>query len=109
MGTVLHIAHQLPDIRVEKMMLGGKDLGFDVQIAVQKFISFSFDELKSCKVHLFDSGALDQFGFKRDSVNQIKEIIGTVNPDIIHAHDIYNAYFTSQATHQKFVYDDHEF
>ncbi len=109
METVLHIAHQLPDIRVEKMMLAGKDIGFDVQVVAQKFSSFSFEELESCTVHLFDSGALDQFGFKRNSINQIKKIIDNVNPDIIHAHDIYNAYFTSQATHQRFVYDDHEF
>ncbi|RMG42467.1 MAG: hypothetical protein D6732_00940 [Methanobacteriota archaeon] len=106
---ILHITHTLPDIRVEKMMLGGKDLGFDVEIAVERFNGFWFKDLEHTRVHIFPSSAMDQFGFRKTSVTAIQDIIKKVDPDIIHAHDIYIAHFVSQATDRRFVYDDHEF
>ncbi len=105
---VLHIAHYLPDVRVEKMMLAGKALGFQVEIATETFRKFTFEELNGTPIHYYQASLSDHFGWSNNAGMKLTSIVEEVDPDIIHAHDIYNAHFVSHLN-RNLVYDDHEF
>lgn len=108
MTKILHVGHQIPDVRVEKMMLAAKDFGFKVEIATERIKNFTFEPLKGTPVHFYKASVKDHFGWANNAKERLKEIVEEVDPDIIHAHDIYNAHFVADID-RPLVYDDHEY
>ena len=89
-------------------MLAGKDLGYQVEVATESFKNFTFDELQGVPIHYYHASLSDHFGWTNNAGVQLASIVEMVDPDIIHAHDIYNAHFVSHLD-RNLVYDDHEF
>ncbi|MHA2033420.1 MAG: glycosyltransferase, partial [Candidatus Kariarchaeaceae archaeon] len=68
----------------------------------------ALNQAKEFKQRQFQYGALEQFGMKRKrSLAQIKDIIDEFDPDLLHAHDLYNAVLASQFD-LPWIYNDHE-
>ena len=108
---ILHLSHEsLPDWRVEKSAITASKLGHEVIFAGRK-PSNDYSRKTFSKIFEINWTAKARMGipFYWHSVKrQVQRIIKQVNPDIVHAHNIFSAKMISELE-LPFVYDDHEY
>ncbi len=105
---VLHISKKLPDVRVEKCIIGDRKDGHDVAFAGYSNDTPIFDEIRDIKQYTYRFGHAHTFGPKRhESIEDLQMAIEDFDPDFLHVHDIY---FAILAMHldRPWLYNDHE-
>lgn len=105
---ILHLGQNIPDARVEKSMITDLDAGNKVALVGTNINSFTFDKLSDVPCFTMKVGFKEQIGRADNSVkSQLASFIEDFDPDVIHAHDIYNAGF-ARLFDIPFLYNDHE-
>jgi hypothetical protein len=107
---ILHLSDStLPDSRIEKSAFSSKKKGDSVYFGgpVNKEYRSVFEEMYEIT---WTSGSRNKYHFQWNSVKkQMKNVIQSAKPDIIHAHDIFTAKMVTEIDNYPLVYDDHEF
>lgn len=109
MKKILYVADGFPDARVEKGIITGLKNGFQIGIAYWNKYNPIFEELNDVPHWHFPMDAKTQVGLSsKTSITALTNIVEDFKPDIIHAHDIFNARIAVKLN-IKLVYDDHEY
>jgi hypothetical protein len=107
---ILHLSDStLPDSRIEKSAFSSKKKGDSVCFGgpVNKEYRSVFEEMYEIT---WTSGSRNKYQFQWNSVKkQMKNVIQSAKPDVIHAHDIFTAKMVTEIDNYPLVYDDHEF
>lgn len=108
---ILHISDDpLPDARVERMAYLSKRRGWKTFFAGPGFSSFALNEEVFDRFYPVSWNRYVRLGFPplfQQIKEKLRKVIEKVNPDIIHAHDVFAAKMVCDVGHP-FVFDDHE-
>lgn len=108
---VLHISDDpLPDTRVEKMAYLSRKRGWRTFFASPAFRSYALNEKVFESLHYVPWNRYVRLGFQpffQRVKNKLRGVIKKLNPDIIHAHDVFAAKMVSDLG-WPLVFDDHE-
>ena len=107
---ILHLSHDgLPDWRVEKAATSAHNQGHELIFLGRTSKNFKGNIFSKVFGINWTSKALMGLPFYWNSVKKrIRKVVLEVNPDIIHAHNIFSAKIASELK-IPFIYDDHEF
>lgn len=104
---VLHVSDDpLPDARVEKMAYLSKKKGWEVFYAGPSSRSFALSTRVFDTLHCVPWNRYVRLGFQKNK-RKLRRIVEELNPDIIHAHNIFAAKMVCDFR-CPFVFDDHE-
>jgi len=109
---ILHLSHNgLPDIRVERAALTGKNAGYYVYFAGPFFKNTAlpvklFNDFYDLPFNKFANAKLPYYW--RALKRKISEILTKCKPDLVHAHNIVAAKLISEFS-IPFIFDDHEY
>ena len=107
---ILHLSDtSLPDWRIEKSALSSKKRDDSIYFAGPRKCRYNsiFDKIYEIS---WTSNSRNKFPFHWNSVKkQMLHTIREINPDIIHAHNIFSAKMVTEIGDYPFVYDDHEY
>ena len=106
---ILHLSHEsLPDWRVEKSAIMSSKLGHEVIFAGRKpsndYSRKTFSKI--CEINWTAKARMGIPFYWHSVKRQVQRIIKQVNPDIVHAHNIFSAKMISELE-LPYVYDDH--
>jgi len=108
---VLHVSDDpLPDARVEKMAYLSEKMGWQTFFAGPGFGGFALGEAFFEALHYIPWNRYVRLGippFWQRTKRKLKSIVQKLNPDLIHAHDVFAAALTCDLGYP-FVFDDHE-
>ena len=105
---ILHLGIKLPDARVEKSIISDMKRGGNVALAITRGSEFAVDQNLDIIKSYFEFGFWQQIKVKKNpTYGQINHIISEFDPDLIHAHDIYNASIADKLD-LPIIYNDHE-
>ena len=108
---ILHLSDSsLPDWRIEKAAISSKNIGHEVYFAGRPTSPSHQSVFKKIYLVNWSSRSRNKFPIYWHSLKkQMKQIFKEVNPDIIHAHNIFSAKMAKEIGEYPIVYDNHEY
>lgn len=105
---ILHLGNRFPDARVEKCMISDTRRGDTPAVALLESKGLALETSRDFPQYMFKYGGLSQLGFySKGSIKDLENHIKQFDPDLIHAHDIYNAILADKLG-LPYIYNDHE-
>jgi len=107
---ILHFGDYLPDERIERIAILGNRLGHKCFYIGRGIKGTSIEEDIFRETAVINIRARHNAGIDHEKfLLSLKGIIDRFDPDIIHAHDIYNANMVYRICPERLIYDDHEY
>ena len=108
---VLHLSDSsLPDWRIEKAALSSKKVGHNVYFAGRPTSPSNKSIFDKIYLINWNSRSRNKFPLYWYSLKkQMKKVFKEVNPDIIHAHNVFSAKMAKEIGGNPIVYDNHEY
>jgi glycosyltransferase involved in cell wall biosynthesis len=108
---ILHLSDSsLPDWRIEKAALSSKKAGHDVYFAGRPSSPSNRSVFEKIYLIEWNSRSRNKFPLYWHSLKkQMRRVFREVNPDIIHAHNVFSAKMAKEIGGYPMVYDNHEY